>query len=245
MKLRDFPNENDTLAPVWKRQVGSMIYPFVSRIMGYTGLVKPSKTQPRRLTKAQKMYLRGLRRVLDFHGSTPPLRDIAEEIGRSHASVIEMLARLEQLGLMKRDEKGAITYLYKLPGMDRPVSVETDVAAGAPLSYVDEPAELVDLPRLDTEIPGHKYVRVRGTSMTKAGINSGDLILVREQSTVLPNEPAVVSIGDDGLTLKYVDILPRKRVRLRPASDEHEPWEEPAERVRIVGKLVALIRMYG
>lgn len=73
--------------------------------------------------------------------------------------------------------------------------------------------------------PGSKYflLRAKGDSMNEAGINDGDLILIKQQPTAI-NGQYVVALIDDEATVKeyqhrgeYVTLLPRS------SSKMHQP----------------------
>lgn len=84
-----------------------------------------------------------------------------------------------------------------------------------------------------------------GDSMTGAGIDDGDIVLVRRQLDVESGEIAVVSLGDEA-TLKRVYKHPEKGIiELRPANPAYESiilLPEDAENVRILGKVVVVMK---
>ncbi|MCX8094522.1 MAG: transcriptional repressor LexA [Candidatus Goldbacteria bacterium] len=73
--------------------------------------------------------------------------------------------------------------------------------------------------------PPYKYffLRAKGDSMNLAGINDGDLVLVRQQQTA-QNKDIVVALIDDEATIKEYNIMDDK-VILKPKSDNpvHKP----------------------
>lgn len=84
-----------------------------------------------------------------------------------------------------------------------------------------------------------------GDSMTGAGIDDGDIVLVRRQPDVESGEIAVVSLGDEA-TLKRVYKHPEKGIiELRPANPAYESiilLPDDAENVRILGKVVVVMK---
>lgn len=75
------------------------------------------------------------------------------------------------------------------------------IRAGQPM-YADENIEgYRPIPYNDSE--KYFYLRVRGDSMNAAGLDDGDLILVRAQSMVEPNQMAVVCVNGFEATVKY------------------------------------------
>ena len=84
-----------------------------------------------------------------------------------------------------------------------------------------------------------------GDSMTGAGIDDGDIVLVRRQPDVESGEIAVVSLGDEA-TLKRVYKHPEKGIiELRPANPAYESiilLPDDAENARILGKVIVVMK---
>jgi repressor LexA len=81
-------------------------------------------------------------------------------------------------------------------------------------------------------------LRVTGTSMVKAGILDGDLVVVKRQETADDGD-IVVAVLDDEATLKRF-FRESDTVRLQPENDSMEPiyTRDP----RIIGKVTGVIR---
>ncbi len=187
--------------------------------------------------------LRRLEESLASFEHAPSIRELAESVGRAHSSLIEMLARLEEKGWVRRLGGGAVEIVHRAPRRgEASVAVHGEVAAGPPILVVEEPARLVDLPNLAAPMPGYGYLRVRGSSMIDAHILDGDLILVRKQEAVDQGEIAVVLIDEQVTTLKRVYRERGGKVRLQPASERHEPQIYAAERVRVQGRVMGIYR---
>ena len=79
--------------------------------------------------------------------------------------------------------------------------------------------------------------------MIEAGILDGDTVIIR-QSDQAENGQIIVALIDEGeVTLKRL----RRRgnsVALEPANPRHEIRIFPADRVRVQGRLVGLLRQY-
>jgi repressor LexA len=87
-------------------------------------------------------------------------------------------------------------------------------------------------------------LRVRGESMTGAGILPGDLVVVRRQPTAESGDVVVALIGDEA-TVKRLRLR-GKRVELHPENPDYEPIVLFApttdERVELLGKVVEVRR---
>jgi repressor LexA len=86
-------------------------------------------------------------------------------------------------------------------------------------------------------------LRVRGESMTGAGILPGDLVVVHRQPDA-DNGQIVVALADEEATVK---ILRRKRgrVELYPANPDFPVLTPDPARLTILGRVVELRRSYG
>ncbi|RMH00653.1 MAG: repressor LexA [Chloroflexi bacterium] len=85
-------------------------------------------------------------------------------------------------------------------------------------------------------------LRVHGDSMIDAMVNDGDIVIMEKVDTARDGEMvAVWLVGDDQTTLKYL-FRENDRVRLQPANPTMEPIYVPAEKVKVQGKVLAVLR---
>jgi repressor LexA len=122
------------------------------------------------------------------------------------------------------------------------------VAAGTPILAEENIEEHVDLAR-EFGLAGGKLgdpddlfmLRVRGDSMTGAGILDGDLVLVRRQPTVNDGEIAAVIVGDEA-TVKRVRFR-EEGIVLEPANPRYRAMMLGEEdEVRVAGKVMMALR---
>ncbi len=79
--------------------------------------------------------------------------------------------------------------------------------------------------------------------MIEAGILDGDTVIIRKGEVAETGQIIVALIDDNEVTLKRI----RKRgasIALEPANAKHETRLLPPDRVKIQGRLVALLRKY-
>ena len=89
----------------------------------------------------------------------------------------------------------------------------------------------------------HYALEVAGDSMVDAGILDGDTVIIRKGETAENGQIVVAVVDDNEVTLKRL----RRRgnsTALEPANARHETRIFPADRVKVQGKLVALLRRY-
>jgi repressor LexA len=89
----------------------------------------------------------------------------------------------------------------------------------------------------------HYALEVKGDSMTGAGINSGDIVVIQEQPTAQNGDIVVALIEGEEATLKTF----RRRgttIALEAANPAYETRLYRDHQVRVQGKLVGLIRTF-
>lgn len=172
-------------------------------------------------------------------GRPPTVREVQEEFG-FHA--VETARRhLENLiaeGRLGRDAGKARG--YRLPeGPDLLyVPLLGRVQAGALTTAVEEPEGYLPVSRKPT--PEELFaLRVRGESMTGAGILPGDVVIVRRQSTADSGD-IVVALMEDEATVKRLHCTGR-RVELHAENPDFPPIIPPGE-VLILGKVIEVRR---
>ena len=96
----------------------------------------------------------------------------------------------------------------------------------------------------DDKLRSVKTLDVKGDSMIQAGIHDGDDVLIKRSDTADSGDIVVALIDNEEATLKRL----RKRgnsVALEAANPAYETRIFGPDRVRIQGKLVAMIRRYS
>ncbi len=117
------------------------------------------------------------------------------------------------------------------------------IAAGLPIEAMRDNGTHVDVPVAMLSSGEHYALEVAGDSMVDAGILDGDTVIIR-RSDIAENGQIVVALVDDAeVTLKRL----RRRgasIALEPANPRHETRIFPADRVKVQGRLVGLLRQY-
>ena len=213
---------------------------------------------PNHLNARQRQILDFLRDHSETHAYPPTVREIGQAVGLSSSSTVQNhLNTLETRGFIRRD-----------PSKSRTVEiVETEAAAGAP----QRASNIVHLPvigRVAAGTPvlaaenientitvgpeiaaGDSYaLTVHGDSMIGAGINDGDIVVVRPRRDAPPNGTIVVArlendtTGEGEVTVKRF-FRESDRVRLQPENPELEPIY--ARNLNLEGVVTAVIRLLG
>lgn len=134
----------------------------------------------------------------------------------------------------------------------RPVAAAQDIvdvpmmgriAAGVPIEAIQQQTAAIQLPADMLGAGEHFALEVRGDSMVNLGILDGDTVIIRRTDRADTGEVVVALIDDEEATLKRL----RKRgntIALEAANPQYETRIFGADRVRIQGKLTALLRHY-
>ncbi|HXF34267.1 MAG TPA: transcriptional repressor LexA, partial [Candidatus Acidoferrales bacterium] len=112
------------------------------------------------------------------------------------------------------------------------------VAAGTPITAVENVEERFALPASFVRKPGSFMLRVSGDSMVDAAILDGDLIVVQPQPNAENGEIVVAMIEGEATVKRF--FRERGRIRLQPENATMAPIY--ADDVTIVGKVEAVIR---
>jgi len=117
------------------------------------------------------------------------------------------------------------------------------IAAGTPIEALQHKVAEVPVPGTMLGRGDHYALEVTGDSMINAGILDGDTVILHEANTANTGDIVVALVDDSEATLKRL----RRRgdsIALEAANPAYETRLYGADRVKIQGKLVGLIRRY-
>ena len=117
------------------------------------------------------------------------------------------------------------------------------IAAGVPISAIQNNTHDVAVP-MEILGPGEHYaLEVKGDSMINAGINSGDVVIIRETSHADNGDIVVAQVDGYEATLKRFRRA-GDMIALEAANPAFETRILPQGQIKVQGKLVGLIRTY-
>ncbi len=118
------------------------------------------------------------------------------------------------------------------------------IAAGTPIEAIAHVHDQVAVPgQMIASGARHYALEVQGDSMIEAGINDGDIVIIREQEVAENGDIVVALVDGEEATLKKW-YRRGAMIALEPANPAYETRILPEERVRVQGRLVGLIRSY-
>ncbi|MFP7571478.1 transcriptional repressor LexA [Marivita sp. S2033] len=118
------------------------------------------------------------------------------------------------------------------------------IAAGVPIESINDVPPAVAVPGAMLSGNGKHYaLEVKGDSMIDAGINDGDVVVIRETSSADNGDIVVAQVDGYEATLKRYKRAGDSIV-LEAANPAYEPRILPVGNVTVQGRLVGLIRTY-
>lgn len=151
----------------------------------------------------------------DSNGISPTMQEVADGVGSSKATVQRYIARLCDDGILDYSGYRTMTSTKTKAAAIR-VPVLGTIACGIPKFAEENIEEYVRLPVALFGKGNFFILRAYGDSMIEAGIDNGDLVLIRQQNYADEGQ-IVVALMEDEATLKRFYPEPKKhRIRLHP-----------------------------
>ena len=186
-----------------------------------------------------------IQRFAREHGYPPTIREIGREYGISSTNGVRYyLNLLEKEGHLRRSERisrGIEGVARQATAASVGIPLLGRVAAGQPVLAEESREGTVEPGEMFGDRDGLFALRVRGDSMTGAGILAGDYVIVRQQESANAGEIVVALLGEEA-TVKYYRPG-RGRVELVAANPAYEPiLADSQSGLRILGVVKGVIR---
>lgn len=200
------------------------------------------------LTKRQRAILEFIIQIHQDRGYPPSVREIGEAVGlHSPSSVHAQLATLSARGYLRKDPSRPRAIVVQMD--ESGVSTESkptvnvplvgQIAAGSPILAAEN---VEDTLTISPDLVGSGTLfalRVKGDSMTGAGILDGDLVIIRQQPSAEEGEIVAALIDNEEATVKRL-----RRTEGRVVLEAENPAYDPIvpDEVSILGKVVTVLR---
>ena len=168
---------------------------------------------------------------------TPLLDSRRAGFGEGREGFVPQIIRGEKVPLA-----GAIQAANEAQALSLPLYGR--IAAGTPIEALRDNSTTVDVPVSLLGSGAHYCLEVQGDSMVEAGIQNGDIAIIKSSDTAETGEIVVALIDDSEATLKRL----RKKgasIALEPANAAYETRIFGPDRVKIQGRLAGLYRRYN
>ncbi len=195
------------------------------------------------LTGKQAQVLACIQQRVQRTGQAPSYREIATQLGVTVRAAYQHVQALERKGVLARARRhhGLRLAAEHTPPSGLPIVGR--VAAGAPILATENIEGYLEIDRLLEDRSTLFALQVKGDSMVDRQVHEGDYVIVRTQPWVEHGDIGVIAI-DEEITVKTV-LHRRTGLWLKP-ENQRQGYPvirlRPEQRVRIVGKVIAVFR---
>ncbi|MBL8545198.1 MAG: transcriptional repressor LexA [Hyphomonadaceae bacterium] len=225
------------------------------------------------LTAKQKELLLYIHERIKETGVSPSFDEMKEALDlASKSGIHRLITALEERGFLRRlPHRARALEVLKMPdsaataappkgrqsfrpsvvgegrgngASDHSIPILGQIAAGVPIEAIQAEVGRITPPEDLLGAGDHFALEVRGDSMIQAGILDGDVVIIKRSETADSGDIVVALVDNEEATLKRL----RKRgnsVALEAANPAYETRIFGPDRVRVQGKLVAMIRRYS
>ena len=177
-------------------------------------------------TKDPELMKQILEYIEDYyidHNASPSTTRIAEQMGIGRGTAHKYLVEMDERGMLSYQGRNITTArTEKMHTSTFRAAVVGDISCGLPNIAEEHIEEYVSLPESMFGSGEFYILRAHGESMIEAGIDPGDLVVIRRQETAENGQIAVVLV-DEEATLKRL-YVEGNRVRLHPENSEMEDF---------------------
>jgi repressor LexA len=224
------------------------------------------------LTAKQKELLLYIHERIKETGVSPSFDEMKEALDlASKSGIHRLITALEERGFLRRlPHRARALEVLKMPdsaataappkgrqsfrpsvvgegrsnGASAGIPILGQIAAGVPIEAIQSEIGRITPPEDLLGSGDHFALEVKGDSMIQAGILDGDVVIIKRSETADSGDIVVALVDNEEATLKRL----RKRgnsIALEAANPAYETRIFGPDRVRVQGKLVAMIRRYS
>lgn len=151
----------------------------------------------------------------DNAGISPTMQEVADGVGSSKATVQRYVAQMCEDGILDYSGYRTMTSTKTKVAAIR-VPVLGTIACGIPKFAEENIEEYVRLPVALFGKGNFFILRAYGDSMIEAGIENGDLVLIRQQNYADEGQIVVALMGDEATLKRFYPEPKKHRIRLHP-----------------------------
>jgi len=210
-------------------------------IVGYSRGMK-------KVTARQKELLKVVYDYIKTTGYPPTIKEMRDSLKvTSNQSVIDLLEHLENKKLIKRQE-GVARSIVILPFGYEAIA-KTALApflgmshAGSPIDAIQIDGEWQELSNEAAQLKDNVFLlKVLGDSMINAGIDNGDVVLVRVQKEFVSGDIVLAEVEGESTIKRFMSDDTPPFIYLKPENPKHKviPFNE---RTKLKGKIISILK---
>lgn len=157
------------------------------------------------------------------HYNSPSTTKIAEEVGIARGTAHKYLVEMRERGILSYSGREISTEMIRKISLEsNRAAVLGNIACGLPQLAEENIEEYVSLPEALFGKGPFYILRARGESMIDAGIDPGDLVVIRSQEEAKEGDIVVALIDNEATLKRFYRDKKNKRIRLHPENETME-----------------------
>jgi repressor LexA len=203
------------------------------------------KENAKQLTIKQEKIFDFIKGSIKGSGFPPTVREIGEQFKITVKGAYDHVKAIEKKGYIRTEQNKSRAIV--ILDSEEEISIEAiniplvgRIAAGSPILAEENIDQYLCFPKAMFRSGEYFALNVKGDSMIEAGINNGDIAIIKKQNTA-NNGDIVAALLENEATLKRLKIMANK-VQLMPENPAYQPIISGS--ISILGKMAGLFRKY-
>jgi len=200
------------------------------------------------ITARQKELLSIIYQYIKDSGFPPTFEEMKQKLGvSSNQSVIDLLAKLEKQGFLKRNESVArsialLPMAYEVLGQPPLVAFLGITSAGAPIEPIEISGEWRPVSSDAAILSDQVFLlKISGDSMINAGIDDGDVVLVKSEKEFVSGDVVLADTGSEKTIKRFVSEENPPYVYLKPENPKYK-IRPITDEMKLVGKVISVLK---
>lgn len=202
----------------------------------------------KKITKRQKDLLLIIYQYIKDSGYPPTFDEMKERLKvSSNQSVLDLLTKLEKQRFIKRNGSTARSIAILPLGYtalgEPPLAAFLGVtSAGAPIEPIEISGEWLEVSADAALLQDNVFLlKISGDSMINAGIDDGDVVLVKSEKEFISGDVVLARVGDEKTIKRFISEDKPPYIYLKPENPKYNirPFTDEME---LVGKVISVLK---
>jgi len=202
----------------------------------------------KQVTERQKELLAIIYRYIKDSGYPPTFEEMRESLGVvSNQSIVDLLNKLEKRELIKKTEgsaRGLVIFPlgYEILGKPPLAPFLGSTTAGAPIEPIEISGEWQSISSEVSQLQENVFLlKISGDSMINAGIDDGDVVLVKSEKEFISGDVVLADIDGESTIKRFISDDKPPYIYLKPENPKHKII--PAtDQMKLVGKVISVLK---
>lgn len=200
------------------------------------------------ITPRQKDLLSIIYHYIRSEGYAPTFEEMREHLKvSSNQSVIDLLVKLDKNKFIRKNEAIARSIVilplgYEILGKPPLAPFLGISSAGAPINAIEVTGDWQSLSGDVSKLADQVYIlKISGDSMINAGIDDGDMVLVKSEKEYVSGDIVLARIRDEVTVKKFISDDNPPYIYLKPENPKYEIIPATDE-MKLEGKVISILK---